>query len=60
IGIPEVVSSTSSDWMRLNLPGIKMGPGDTNRSHKADEFIFKSELCDAIDKYIDFIKVLEL
>ena len=30
-----------------------MGPGDSSRSHKADEYILVSEIHDAIEKYIE-------
>ncbi len=33
-----------------------MGPGDSARSHKADEFVLVSEIEDGIRGYINFIK----
>jgi acetylornithine deacetylase len=33
-----------------------MGPGDSARSHTADEFIYLDEIQDGIDGYINFIK----
>ena len=53
--IATYVSSTTSDWMRLSIPAIKMGPGDSNRSHKADEFVYRDEIADGLKKYIEFI-----
>ncbi|MDP2877424.1 MAG: M20/M25/M40 family metallo-hydrolase [Holophaga sp.] len=40
-----VGSATTSDWAFLGqLPAIKIGPGDTHRSHRANEFITREEL----------------
>lgn len=40
-----VGSATTSDWAFLGkLPAIKIGPGDTHRSHRANEFITLEEL----------------
>ena len=57
-GIDKYVSPTTSDWMRLSIPAIKIGPGDSSRSHKADEFINISEIDEGIDKYIRIIEKL--
>ena len=48
-------SPTTSDWMRIGVDAIKMGPGDSKRSHKADEYLKVSELEDAIEVYIKYI-----
>lgn len=56
LGIPEFCSPTTSNWMRTGRDSIKMGPGESSRSHKADEFILLSEIEDAIGKYITFIE----
>ncbi len=55
IGLETFSSPTTSDWMQTGCDAVKMGPGDSARSHKADEFIFTSEITDAIGKYIAFI-----
>ena len=60
LGMEMITSPTSSDWMRLPIEAIKIGPGDSLRSHKADEFIFKSEICEGIDIYINFIDNIQL
>ena len=52
------VSPTTSDWMRLNCPAIKMGPGESERSHQSDEFVFINELEQGIDGYIKFVNEL--
>lgn len=60
LGIETYVSPTTSDWMRLSIPAIKMGPGDSDRSHKADEYVTKEELCEGMEGYIRFIYNLSL
>jgi acetylornithine deacetylase len=57
-GVEQYISPTTSDWMRINYPSIKMGPGESARSHKADEYIFINEIEEAIKKYIIFINTL--
>lgn len=56
LGIATQISATTSDWMKIPWPAIKMGPGESARSHKADEFIRIQEIEDAIKGYINFIK----
>jgi len=55
LGIETFSSPTTSDWMRMDCDAIKMGPGQSTRSHKANEYILVSELKDGLDKYIEFI-----
>ncbi len=52
------VSPTTSDWMRLNCPAIKMGPGESERSHQSDEFVFIKELEQGVAGYIEFVDEL--
>lgn len=49
-------SPTTSDWMRVSCDTIKMGPGESSRSHKKDEFILKDEIENGIRTYISFIE----
>lgn len=58
-GINSYVSPTTSDWMRITIPAIKMGPGDSSRSHRADEYITKEEIASGIEGYIRFIGALK-
>ncbi len=51
-------SPTLSDQSLIPVPSIKMGPGDSARSHTADEHIFVSELRAGIEGYIQFIESL--
>lgn len=60
LGVETYVSPTTSDWMRLSIPAVKMGPGDSNRSHKADEFVYRDEIADGLKKYIEFISNIQL
>ena len=58
-GIGKFVSPTTSDWMKLNIPAIKIGPGDSARSHKADEYIKIDEIAAGIALYINFIEKID-
>ncbi len=51
-------SPTSSDKALLPFPALKMGPGDSARSHTADEFIFTNEISQGIDIYIQLLNKL--
>lgn len=48
-------SSTLSDKAFMSFPALKMGPGDSSRSHTADEFIYLHEIKDGIDIYIKLL-----
>lgn len=58
LNIETYVSPTTSDWMRLNCPAVKMGPGESKRSHQSDEFVLVDELQEGIDGYIRFVDEL--
>ena len=45
-------SPTTSDQALIPVPSVKMGPGDSARSHTADEFIYIEEIVKGIDGYI--------
>jgi acetylornithine deacetylase len=49
-------SPTTSDKALMPFPTLKMGPGDSARSHTADEFIYLDEIKDGIATYINMIK----
>lgn len=51
-------SPTTSDQALLPVPSIKMGPGDSARSHSADEFIYLREVKDGIQKYLRLLEAL--
>jgi acetylornithine deacetylase len=46
-----VGSHTVSDWAFCDLPAVKIGPGDTHRSHTAGEYLLLEELEAGIDFY---------
>ncbi|WP_340064556.1 M20 family metallo-hydrolase [Ascidiimonas aurantiaca] len=48
-------SPTLSDQAALSCPSLKMGPGDSTRSHTADEFIYLHEIEEGIDLYIKIL-----
>jgi acetylornithine deacetylase len=49
-------SPTTSDKALMPFPTLKMGPGDSARSHTADEFIYLDEIKDGIETYIKMVK----
>ncbi len=49
-------SPTTSDQALIPAPSIKMGPGDSARSHSADEFIYLREIEQGIDSYVTLLK----
>jgi acetylornithine deacetylase len=51
-------SPTMSDQALLNCPSLKMGPGQSARSHTADEFIYLHEIEQAIEQYIQMLGVV--
>ena len=48
-------SPTLSDQSVLSCPSLKLGPGDSTRSHTADEFIFIDEIKEGISLYIQLL-----
>lgn len=51
-------SPTLSDKALMPFPALKLGPGDSSRSHTADEFIYLHQIEDGIHKYIKLIEGL--
>lgn len=49
-------SPTTSDAALINAPVLKCGPGDSARSHTADEFIYLDEIKDGIKTYIGLLE----
>jgi len=48
-------SPTASDKALMPFPALKLGPGDSARSHIADEFIFIEEIEEGIELYIQLL-----
>ncbi len=44
----------------MSFPSLKLGPGDSARSHSADEFIRIKEIDDAIKTYIELLIAVKL
>lgn len=49
-------SPTTSDQALIPVPSLKCGPGDSARSHTADEFIYLKEIEEGIVTYIEMLK----
>ncbi len=58
LGIERFGSPTLSDQALLPLPSVKMGPGDSARSHTADEYICLSEIAAGIETYRKLLHTL--
>ncbi len=52
-------SSTLSDMALIPFPSIKMGPGNSARSHTAGEYILESELDQGVKGYCDFLETIQ-
>jgi acetylornithine deacetylase len=53
-------SPTTSDQALMNFPTLKLGPGDSARSHTADEFIYVKEIEEGIEIYLKMLDQLVL
>ncbi len=59
-GIKIYGSPTTSDQAIMPFPSVKIGPGDSARSHSANEYIFKSEIFTGIQRYIYLLEGLKI
>ncbi|MBP5518779.1 MAG: M20/M25/M40 family metallo-hydrolase [Bacteroidales bacterium] len=59
LGLKTYASATSSDWSLLDIPAIKIGPGDSSRSHKADEYVTRKEVRSGIEGYTAIIQAID-
>lgn len=56
LGLKPFVSSTMSDMAVMHsFPSLKIGPGESSRSHTADEYIEISEIDTGLKTYIDIL-----
>ena len=55
IGRETYGSPTLSDQASLSCQSLKLGPGDSTRSHSADEFIYVAEIEEGIQIYIELL-----
>lgn len=60
MGLQPYGSPTLSDQALMNFTTLKIGPGDSARSHTADEFILLYEIEDGIKKYIELLDGLTI
>lgn len=51
-------SPTTSDKALMPFPSLKMGPGDSARSHTADEFVYLTEIKEGIGLYVEVLNKL--
>lgn len=56
LGLKTYGSPTISDRALMPFTSLKMGPGDSARSHIADEFIYLDEIKTGIDLYIKMLE----
>lgn len=60
MGKKTFVSPTTSDMaLMYDIPSMKMGPGESSRSHSADEYVLIPEIHEAIGEYYQFLKNLK-
>ncbi|HVG40706.1 MAG TPA: M20 family metallo-hydrolase [Chitinophagaceae bacterium] len=55
MGLSYYGSPTTSDKALMLFPALKLGPGDSARSHSADEFIYVEEIKKGIELYIQLL-----
>ena len=55
LGLKPFGSPTLSDQALMSFPSFKLGPGESSRSHSADEFICISEMEHALETYLKII-----
>jgi acetylornithine deacetylase len=60
LGLEPFGSPTLSDQALMPFPSLKIGPGDSARSHTADEYVLLSEIREAIEIYIRLLDNLQL
>lgn len=53
-------SPTTSDQALLSIPSLKLGPGDSARSHTADEYIYVREIEEGIPLYVKMLDQIVL
>lgn len=59
-GMKPFGSPTLSDQALMSWPSLKLGPGDSARSHSADEYITIGEIDEAINTYVGLLEGLQI
>lgn len=57
-GASTFISPTTSDRTLMPFPALKIGVGDSARSHTADEYVLRSEIGEGIETYAQIIENL--
>lgn len=60
IGLEPFGSPTTSNQALCHFPTLKIGPGDSARSHSADEYIRLDEIANGIETYVALLDGLRL
>ena len=60
IGLPAVGSPTLSNQALCRFPSIKLGPGDSFRSHTADEYVDIADIGKAVEIYVQLLNDLKI
>lgn len=60
LGLEPFGSPTTSNQALCHFPTLKIGPGDSARSHSADEYIRLDEIGDGIETYVALLDGLTL
>lgn len=60
LGLSTYGSPTLSDQALMNFDTLKIGPGDSARSHTADEYIYLHEIEEGIETYIKLLENLQI
>jgi acetylornithine deacetylase len=58
-GVPYGSPTLSNNSLLNDIPALKMGPGDTTRSHTANEYVLISEIRDGIEKFCTMLDGLK-
>ena len=58
LGLPAVGSPTLSNQALCRFPSVKFGPGDSPRSHTADEYVVIDDIPKAVDIYVSLLDQL--
>jgi len=53
-------SPTLSDQALLPFPSVKIGPGDSSRSHTANEYVLLKEIEEAIEVYVEILDGVQM
>jgi acetylornithine deacetylase len=60
LGLPAVGSPTLSNQALVRFPSVKLGPGDSPRSHTADEYVMVDDIGKAVEIYVNLLDNLTI